>query len=166
MRSTTRRGQPGAEVATAMHTREPIRIASWLRFFTRRASSAPGTMSAGHDRRHPPSLDRPCEGVLNIWMHDDLIDALDWTITRGYTDPQRVGIHGGSYGGYVALVGAAFTPGAFRCPAAERFLAAPWAAASNPKRRTATILGEEGRMSNRRRSSSTGNRPTRSGPVN
>lgn len=48
-------------------------------------------------------------------MHDDLIDALDWTIARGYTDPALVGIYGGSYGGYAALVGAAFTPDRFRC---------------------------------------------------
>ncbi|NVN52673.1 S9 family peptidase [Mycolicibacterium hippocampi] len=46
-------------------------------------------------------------------MHDDLIDALDWAIGRGYTDPDRVAIYGCSYGGYAALVGAAFTPDRF-----------------------------------------------------
>ncbi|MBR8743736.1 S9 family peptidase [Nocardiopsis sp. MG754419] len=46
-------------------------------------------------------------------MHDDLIDALDWAIGRGYTDPHRVAIYGCSYGGYAALVGAAFTPDRF-----------------------------------------------------
>ncbi|GAB3445543.1 S9 family peptidase [Streptomonospora sediminis] len=46
-------------------------------------------------------------------MHDDLIDALDWAIDRGLTDPDRVGIYGCSYGGYAALVGAAFTPDRF-----------------------------------------------------
>ncbi|MFI5720692.1 alpha/beta fold hydrolase [Nocardia sp. NPDC051750] len=49
-------------------------------------------------------------------MHDDLIDALDQVIGQGYTDPDRVAIYGCSYGGYAALVGAAFTP--------ERFAAA------------------------------------------
>jgi dipeptidyl aminopeptidase/acylaminoacyl peptidase len=46
-------------------------------------------------------------------MHDDLIDALDWAIDQGCTDPDRVAIYGSSYGGYAALVGAAFTPDRF-----------------------------------------------------
>jgi dipeptidyl aminopeptidase/acylaminoacyl peptidase len=48
-------------------------------------------------------------------MHDDLLDALDWCIAQGYTDANRVGIYGGSYGGYAALVGATFTPERFTC---------------------------------------------------
>jgi dipeptidyl aminopeptidase/acylaminoacyl peptidase len=48
-------------------------------------------------------------------MHDDLIDAVHWVVDRGYADPARIGIYGGSYGGYAALVGAAFTPDVFRC---------------------------------------------------
>jgi dipeptidyl aminopeptidase/acylaminoacyl peptidase len=46
-------------------------------------------------------------------MHDDLIDALDWAIDQGCTAPDRVAIYGSSYGGYAALVGAAFTPDRF-----------------------------------------------------
>lgn len=46
-------------------------------------------------------------------MHDDLIDAVDWAVSQGYADPDRVAIVGGSYGGYAALVGAAFTPDRF-----------------------------------------------------
>lgn len=46
-------------------------------------------------------------------MHDDLIDALDWSIQQGHTDPERVAIYGCSYGGYAALVGASFTPDRF-----------------------------------------------------
>lgn len=48
-------------------------------------------------------------------MHDDLIDAVDWAVAKGYTDPERVAILGGSYGGYAALCGAAFTPDRFAC---------------------------------------------------
>jgi len=48
-------------------------------------------------------------------MHDDLLDAVAWVVDRGYADPGRVAIYGGSYGGYAALVGATFTPGVFRC---------------------------------------------------
>jgi dipeptidyl aminopeptidase/acylaminoacyl peptidase len=48
-------------------------------------------------------------------MQNDLTDAVRWAIARGFADPQRVAIYGGSYGGYAALAGAAFTPDLFRC---------------------------------------------------
>ena len=48
-------------------------------------------------------------------MHDDLVDAVAWTVAQGWADPGRVAIYGGSYGGYAALVGAAFTPEIFCC---------------------------------------------------
>jgi dipeptidyl aminopeptidase/acylaminoacyl peptidase len=48
-------------------------------------------------------------------MHDDLIDAVNWAIEQGIADPKRIAIYGGSYGGYAALVGAAFTPEVFAC---------------------------------------------------
>jgi dipeptidyl aminopeptidase/acylaminoacyl peptidase len=48
-------------------------------------------------------------------MHDDLIDAVSHVVAQGWADPARVAIYGGSYGGYAALVGAAFTPDAFCC---------------------------------------------------
>ena len=48
-------------------------------------------------------------------MHDDLIDAVRYVAAQGWADPDRTAIYGGSYGGYAALVGAAFTPDVFRC---------------------------------------------------
>ncbi|MBB2970649.1 S9 family peptidase [Mesorhizobium sp. RMAD-H1] len=48
-------------------------------------------------------------------MHDDLVDAVDWAISGGIADPDRVAIMGGSYGGYAALVGLTFTPEKFAC---------------------------------------------------
>lgn len=48
-------------------------------------------------------------------MHDDLVDAVEWAVREGIADPRRVAIYGGSYGGYAALVGAAFTPDLFCC---------------------------------------------------
>jgi dipeptidyl aminopeptidase/acylaminoacyl peptidase len=48
-------------------------------------------------------------------MHDDLVDAVGHVVQQGWVDPARVGISGGSYGGYAALAGAAFTPDVFRC---------------------------------------------------
>ena len=46
-------------------------------------------------------------------MHDDLIDGVNWAVEKGYADPHRVAIFGGSYGGYAALVGVTFTPDVF-----------------------------------------------------
>ena len=46
-------------------------------------------------------------------MHDDLVDAVEWAVTRGYADATRVAIFGGSYGGYAALVGVTQTPHLF-----------------------------------------------------
>jgi dipeptidyl aminopeptidase/acylaminoacyl peptidase len=48
-------------------------------------------------------------------MHDDLIDAVDWAVKQGIADAKRVAIYGGSYGGYAALAGLAFTPDVFAC---------------------------------------------------
>ncbi|MBB5789763.1 S9 family peptidase [Jiangella mangrovi] len=48
-------------------------------------------------------------------MHTDLLDAVDHLVGQGLIDRDRVGIYGGSYGGYAALAGAAFTPDVFRC---------------------------------------------------
>ena len=48
-------------------------------------------------------------------MQDDVSDAVAHAISRGWTDPAKVAIIGGSYGGYAALAGAAFTPDLFCC---------------------------------------------------
>ncbi len=48
-------------------------------------------------------------------MHNDLVDAVQWAIDKGFADPKKVAIFGGSYGGYAALVGATFTPDLFCC---------------------------------------------------
>jgi dipeptidyl aminopeptidase/acylaminoacyl peptidase len=48
-------------------------------------------------------------------MQHDLTDAAKWAVDSGAADPKRVAIYGGSYGGYAALAGAAFTPEVYRC---------------------------------------------------
>jgi dipeptidyl aminopeptidase/acylaminoacyl peptidase len=48
-------------------------------------------------------------------MHQDLIDAVDWSIAGGVTSKDKVAIMGGSYGGYATLVGLTFTPDRFAC---------------------------------------------------
>jgi dipeptidyl aminopeptidase/acylaminoacyl peptidase len=48
-------------------------------------------------------------------MQDDLVDAVGFATGQGWSDPGRVAIYGGSYGGYAALAGATFTPDLFCC---------------------------------------------------
>ena len=67
--------------------------------------------STGYGKSFVAAGDREWGGK----MHDDLIDAVRFVVAQGWADRDRVAIYGGSYGGYAALVGAAFTPEAFRC---------------------------------------------------
>ncbi len=48
-------------------------------------------------------------------MQDDITDGVKWLIARGIADPKRIGIYGGSYGGYAVLAGLAFTPELYTC---------------------------------------------------
>jgi len=48
-------------------------------------------------------------------MHNDLIDGVQWVVDQGIANPEKVGIYGGSYGGYATLVGLTFTPEVFAC---------------------------------------------------
>ena len=50
-----------------------------------------------------------------LTMQSDLTDGVKWAVDAGIADPKRVAIFGGSYGGYAALAGAAFTPDVYRC---------------------------------------------------
>jgi dipeptidyl aminopeptidase/acylaminoacyl peptidase len=52
-------------------------------------------------------------------MQNDLTDGVAWAVRQNIADPTRVAIEGGSYGGYAALAGAAFTPDLYRCAVDE-----------------------------------------------
>jgi dipeptidyl aminopeptidase/acylaminoacyl peptidase len=67
--------------------------------------------STGYGKSFVAAGDREWGGK----MHDDLVDAVAFVTGQGWSDPDEVGIMGGSYGGYAALVGATFTPETFRC---------------------------------------------------
>ena len=54
-----------------------------------------------------------------LTMQNDLTDGVKWAVNQGVADPKRVAIFGGSYGGYAALAGAAFTPDLYRCAVDE-----------------------------------------------
>ncbi len=49
-------------------------------------------------------------GQWGLAMQDDITDGVRWLIDQGIADPARIGIYGGSYGGYATLAGIAFTP--------------------------------------------------------
>jgi dipeptidyl aminopeptidase/acylaminoacyl peptidase len=48
-------------------------------------------------------------------MQDDVSDGVHYAIEEGVADPKRICIYGGSYGGYAALAGLAFTPELYAC---------------------------------------------------
>ncbi|WP_202419832.1 S9 family peptidase [Pseudoduganella guangdongensis] len=68
-----------------------------------RGSSGYGkTFFMADDRKH---------GREPLW---DCIEAKTFLASRGYIDPERIGIMGGSYGGYMTLAAMAFRPEAFK----------------------------------------------------
>ena len=68
-----------------------------------RGSSGYGkTFFIADDRKH---------GREPLW---DCIEAKTYLASLGYIDPQRIGIMGGSYGGYMVLAAMAFRPEAFK----------------------------------------------------
>jgi dipeptidyl aminopeptidase/acylaminoacyl peptidase len=67
--------------------------------------------STGYGKAFVAAGDREWGGK----MHDDLVDAVEYAVSQGWADRFKVAIYGGSYGGYAALVGAAFTPDVFCC---------------------------------------------------
>lgn len=48
-------------------------------------------------------------------MQDDVTDATLWAIEEGIADPDRICIHGGSYGGYATLMGVVKEPDLYKC---------------------------------------------------
>ena len=48
-------------------------------------------------------------------MQDDLTDVTKWAIDQGYADPNRVCIHGVSYGGYASLQAVVKEPDLYQC---------------------------------------------------
>ena len=48
-------------------------------------------------------------------IQNDITDGVKWLIDQHIADPKRIGIYGGSYGGYAVLAGLAFTPELYAC---------------------------------------------------
>lgn len=56
-------------------------------------------------------------GEWGLTMQEDIADGTEWLIDQGIADPNRIGIFGGSYGGYAALQGLVDTPELYRAGA-------------------------------------------------
>jgi len=69
----------------------------------------------------------------------DQVDAARWLVAQEQVDPRRVGIYGGSYGGFITLMGMFTEPDVFRSGAALRSVT-DWAHYNHPY--TARILNQ------------------------
>ena len=91
------------------------------------------------DYRHSTGYGRKFREDVTNWMGryetEDIIDGLDWIAENGnYIDRSRVGIYGGSYGGFMALYATSVAPEHFHAAAALRavtnwrnyYYANPW----------------------------------------
>ncbi|WP_374356706.1 prolyl oligopeptidase family serine peptidase [Chitinimonas sp.] len=68
-------------------------------------------ISTGYGAKHFEAGFRQIGGA----MQDDKTDGLNWLVKQGITDPKRVCIFGGSYGGYATLWGVTKDPDLYRC---------------------------------------------------
>ena len=96
------------------HTRDPATYDAFAQFLSTRGYVVvkPNFRgSVGYGRDFEEAGYRQWGGV----MQDDLTDAVAFLVERGITDPERVCIVGGSYGGYAALMGAVKTPELYQC---------------------------------------------------
>jgi len=72
--------------------------------------------SAGHGRDWRTAIYRRMGGV----DLDDQVDGARWLVRTLGIDSARIGVYGGSYGGFITLMGMFTTPGVFRAGAALR----------------------------------------------
>jgi dipeptidyl aminopeptidase/acylaminoacyl peptidase len=89
--------------------------------------------SAGYGRDWRTAIYRHMGGV-DLTDH---VDAAQWLAREHRVDPKRIGIYGGSYGGFIALMGMFTTPDVFAAGAALRPVT-DWAHYNHPY--TANIL--------------------------
>lgn len=95
------------------------------------------------DYRASAGYGRDCRtGIYRFMGGKDLTDNVDgakWLTEKCNIDPKRIGIYGGSYGGFITLMGMFTTPDVFAAGAALRPVT-DWAAYNHPY--TSNILNE------------------------
>jgi len=99
-------GGPGGQSRAGYHGEKQFLLNHGYALFAvnNRGSSGYGkSFYAADDRRH---------GREPLW---DCVDAKEYLKTLDWVDPDRIGIMGGSYGGYMTLAALAFEPEEFAC---------------------------------------------------
>lgn len=95
-------------------SRESQRFDYWTQFLASRGYAVfhPNFRgSSGFGRTHLSAGYRQ----WGMAMQDDITDGVQWLISEGVADPERICIVGASFGGYAALMGALRTPGLYKC---------------------------------------------------
>ena len=67
--------------------------------------------STGYGRSHVKSANKE-------WgrkMQDDVTDSVKWAVSQGIANPDKICIHGASYGGYAVMAGITKTPDLYKC---------------------------------------------------
>ncbi len=76
------------------------------------------------DYRHSKGYGRDFRAAIHGHMGgkdlDDVVAGVDWLKRTGYVDGDRVGLYGGSYGGFMTLMALFTKPDVFQCGAALR----------------------------------------------
>jgi dipeptidyl-peptidase-4 len=55
------------------------------------------------------------KGDMGHYEVEDQVDGVRWLVQKGFTDPERVGVFGWSYGGYMSLMCLTQAPLTFKC---------------------------------------------------
>lgn len=117
---TIPKGKPAKNLPTLMfphggpHARDSGVFDYWAQFFANKGYAVLQMNFRGSDGQ---GIDHRNAGMKN-WgkeMQDDVEDGARKLIADGIADPNAIGIVGGSYGGYAALMGVVKTPDFYRC---------------------------------------------------
>lgn len=117
---TTPRDRPAKNLPTLMfphggpHARDSDAFDYWAQFFANKGYAVLQMNFRGSDGQ---GIELRNAGLKN-WgkeMQDDIEDGARKLIADGIADPNAIGIVGGSYGGYAALMGVVKTPDFYRC---------------------------------------------------
>lgn len=117
---TTPKGVQAKNLPTLMfphggpHARDNDAFDYWAQFFVNKGYAVLQMNFRGSDGQ---GIELRNAGLKN-WgkeMQDDIEDGARKLIADGIADPNAIGIVGGSYGGYAALMGAVKTPDFYRC---------------------------------------------------
>jgi dipeptidyl aminopeptidase/acylaminoacyl peptidase len=96
----------------------------WREYMFNQYLTAQGYAVIEVDYRHSTGYGRDFREDVTNWMGKfetrDIIDGIDHVAKRGFIDTSRVGIYGGSYGGFMALYASSVAPERFDAAAALR----------------------------------------------